>query len=128
MSIEIRYDQNRRMLNIAISGTSDFEEYSSALESITHSGNYPPNIRTLWDLREADFSPENFTSIKKFVGIGIRFKQRNNCRVALVASSNLQYGICRMFQMLLESKMPHELEVFRDYEEGEQWLLEGHVH
>lgn len=124
MSIEIKYDQDRRMLNIAICGTSDFDEYASALETITSSGDYPPNVRTLWDLRKADLSYINFKSIKKVVGIRTRFQNRQNCRVALVASSNLQYGLCRMFQMLLEDKLPHELAVFREYEEGERWLLE----
>ena len=128
MSIEINYDPNRNMLNIAISGTSDFEEYTSALETITNSCDYPPNVRTLWDLRKADLSFANFTSIKKVVGIRTRYKQRDNCRVALVASSNLQYGLCRMFQMLLEDKLPHELAVFRNFNEGEQWLLENHIH
>ena len=128
MSIEIKYDQNRNMLNISISGTPNFEEYTSAMETITHSSDYPPNVRTIWDIREADLSFANFTSIKKVVGIRASFKQRDNCKVALVASSNLQYGLCRMFQMLLEDRLPHELAVFRDYEEGEQWLLENHVH
>lgn len=126
MSIEIKYDQNRKMLNIVISGTSDFAEYSSAFETITHSCDYPPNVRTLWDFRDADLSFANFTSVKKMVGIREQFKQRNNCRVALIASSNLQYGFCRMFQMLLEDKLPHELAVFREYDDGEQWLLENH--
>lgn len=127
MSIEIKYDQNRNMLIIAISGTSDFEDYKSALETITRSGDYPPNVRTLWDLRNADLSFANFTSIKKVVGIRTRFKQRDNCRVALVTSSNLQFGLCRMFQMLLEGKLSHELAVFRDYEEGEKWLIENQM-
>ncbi|MBN2418219.1 MAG: hypothetical protein JXL81_02450, partial [Deltaproteobacteria bacterium] len=67
----------------------------------------------------------NFSSIKKVVGIRASFKQRENCRVALVAASNLQYGLCRMFQILMEGKLPHELAVFRDYEEGRQWLIKG---
>ena len=124
MPIEIRYDQHRRMLSIAILGTSDFDEYASTLETITSSNDYPPNVRTLWDLRKADFSFVNFTSVKKIVGIRERFKNRDNCKVALVASSNLQYGLCRMFQMLLDGRLPHELAVFREYDEGEKWLLE----
>ena len=43
--IEINYDQNRKMLNISVSGTSDFDEFSSTLETITNSTEYPPNIR-----------------------------------------------------------------------------------
>lgn len=123
MPIEIRYDQDRRMLCIAILGTLDFDEYASTLETITSSKDYPPNVRTLWDLRKANLSFVNFTSVKKIVGIRERIKNRDNCKVALVASSNLQYGLCRMFQMLLDGRLPHELAVFRGYEDGEQWLL-----
>lgn len=123
MSIEIKYDQNRKILSISISGKSNFDEYTSALETITSSSDYPPNIRTLWDLRKADLSSANLNSIKEIVWIRSRFKQRDYCKVALLAPTNLQYGISRMFQMLIENKLPHELAIFRDYDEGEQWLL-----
>ena len=121
--IEINYDQNRKMLNISVSGTSDFDEFSSTLETITSSTDYPPNVRAVWDIRKADFSFANFHLVREVVNIRSSFKKRNNCRSALIVSGNLQYGLGRMFEMLSEGKIPHQLMVFRDYTEGEQWLL-----
>ena len=80
MSIEIKYDQDKNMLSIAILGVSDFEEYASTLETITSSTDYPPDVKTLWDLRKADLSFANFAAVKKVVGIRTRFKKRDNCK------------------------------------------------
>ena len=123
--IEINYDQNRKMLNISVSGTSDFDEFSSTLETITNSTEYPPNIRAVWDIRKADFSFANFQLVREVVKIRSGFTKRDNCRSALIVSGNLQYGLGRMFELLSDGKIPHQFMVFRDYEEGEQWLLEN---
>ncbi|MGD9158494.1 MAG: hypothetical protein PVG39_08820 [Desulfobacteraceae bacterium] len=123
--IDIKYDQNRKMLNITVSGISDFNEFSSTLETITNSTDYPPNVRAVWDIRKADFSFANFQLVREVVKIRRSFKKRDHCRSALIVSGNLQYGLGRMFEMLSDGKIPHQFMVFRDYEEGEQWLLKN---
>ena len=125
--IDIKYDKDRKMLNIAVSGKSGFEEFSSALEKITTSKEYPPNTRAVWDIRNADFSWANLQLVKEAVNIRSSFTKRDNCRSALIVSSNLQYGLGRMFEMLSDGKVPHQLKVFRKYEEGVKWLLENPV-
>ena len=122
--IDIKYDQDRKILNISVSGKSDFNEFSSTLETITNSKDFPPNIRTVWDIRQADFSFANFQLVKEVVKIRSKFSKRSHCRSALVVSSNLQYGLSRMFEMLSDGKIQHKLRIFRDLEEGEKWLLE----
>ena len=124
MSVGIKYDQSRKLLNISLSGTPDFDDISSALEIITNSGEYPPDTKAVWDIRKADFLHANFTFVSELVKIRSRFKKRSNCRSALIVSSNVQYGLSRMFETLSEGKIPHQLKVFRDYEEGEKWLVE----
>ena len=123
--IDIKYDQNRKMLNISVSGKSGFDEFTSTLETITSSKDYPPNVRAVWDVRKADFSFANFQIVSKAVNVRSSFKKRGDCRSALIVSGDFQYGLGRMFEMLSEGKIPHQLMVFRDYEEGEQWLLEN---
>lgn len=46
---------------------------------------------------------------------------RKGINVALVGSTNLSYGLCRMYQML-RTNAPYNIEVFRDLEEAFKWL------
>ena len=123
--IDIRYDQNRDILNISVSGTSDFNEFNTTFETITNSKDYSPNVRAVWDIRKADLTFANFQLVQQIVKLRSGFTKRENCRSALIVSCNYQYGLGRMFEMLSEGKIPHQLMVFRDYNEGEQWLLEN---
>lgn len=128
MSVEIKYDQNRKVLDIIVFGLSDADDLSSALEHIINSGDYPPNTDAIWDVRNSDLSNANFQFVSELVKIRSRFMKRRDCRSALIVSSEVQYGLCRMFEMLSEGKISQQLRVFRDYKEGEQWLLEKYVH
>ena len=128
MSVEIKYDQNRKVLDIIVFGLSDADDLSSALEHIINSGDYPPNTDAIWDVRNSDLSNANFQFVSDLVKIRSRFKKRRDCRSALIVSSEVQYGLCRMFEMLSEGKISQQLRVFRDYKEGEQWLLEKYMH
>ena len=128
MSVEIKYDQNRKVLDIIVFGLSDADDLSSALEHIINSGDYPPNTDAIWDVRNSDLSNANFQFVSDLVKIRSRFMKRRDCRSALIVSSEVQYGLCRMFEMLSEGKISQQLRVFRDYKEGEQWLLENYVH
>ena len=126
MSVEIKYDQNRKMLDIAVSGILEIDELTSVFETITNSSDYPPDIKAIWDLRKADFSFADYQFANELAKIRSRFTRRGSCPSAIIVSSNFQYGLSRMFEMLLEGKMPHQLMVFRDYKEGQKWLLEKH--
>lgn len=125
MAIDIKYDNRRKMLNVSVSGASDLNEITLALEKITNSTEYPPNIRAVWDIRKADATYVNFQFIKEIVKIRSQFSKLDNCCAALIVSSNVQYGLSRMFQIISEDKFPHQLMIFRSYEEGEQWLLKN---
>lgn len=126
MSVEIKYDQNRKVLDVTVSGALDMDEFSSAFENITNSGDFPPDTNAIWDIRDLDISKANFRFIHDLVKIRSLYTKRGKCRAVVIVSSDLQYGLGRMFQMLSESELPNHIMVFRDYKEGEQWLLEKH--
>lgn len=48
-------------------------------------------------------------------------EMRKGINVALVGSTNLSYGLCRMYQML-RGNAPYTIEVFRDLEDAFKWL------
>ncbi|MBN2287565.1 MAG: hypothetical protein JXI43_14020, partial [Tissierellales bacterium] len=104
------------------------DEISSALENIINSGDYHPDTKIIWDIRKADFPYTDYHFIEKLVAIRCRFTKRKNGRSVLIASSDLQFGLGRMLQALSEPKITSQFMVFRDYEEGEKWLLEKNIH
>ena len=126
MSVEIKYDQNRNVLYVTLSGEPEIDEITSALENITNSGDYPPNTNAMWDIRNANISNANYHFVSELVKMRSSFTKRGHCRSALIVSNDAQYGLSRMFEMLAEGKIPYQLMIFRDYKEGEQWLLEKH--
>lgn len=64
-------------------------------------------------------STENITKAKYL--ISRHDGMRKGINVALVGSTNLSYGLCRMYQML-RSDAPYSIEVFRDLEDALKWL------
>ena len=126
MSVEIKYDRNRNVLDVTVSGALDMDELASAFENITNSGDFPPDTNAIWDIRDLDISKANSRFVNDLVRIRSRFTKRGHCRSVLIVSSDAQYGMSRMFEMLSEGEFPHQLMIFRDYKEGEQWLQEKH--
>lgn len=55
MPVEFHYDRDKKVLRGAMISSMTMQEFAAALEEITTSEQFPPNIRTLWDLRELDF-------------------------------------------------------------------------
>ena len=106
------------------SGALSFEEFAFVLETILTSKEYPVNINTIWDLREADFSSVDSQFWERIIEYRKEFTERNNCRSAMIVSKDLQYGMSRMFEITSEGNIPQQVRVFRDFSEGENWILE----
>ena len=104
MSFEMKHDKNKQLLIITAFGPLTFEEYTSIMETIINSDDYPANINTIWDLRKADFSPTDVNFWEKIVNYRSQFPQRTNCRSALIVTDDLQFGMSRMFEILSEGK------------------------
>ena len=124
MSVDIQYDEDKKILIIKSFGAFTFEDFSSAMETIVASSDYPTCANAIWDFREADLSSVDADFWGRIIDRRSAFPQRDNCYTAMIVSDDLQYGLIRMLQLLSEGKLPQRLMAFRDYKEGEQWLLE----
>ena len=67
MAIDIKYQPEKEYVLIAVKGMSSIEEFKTILDTITQSEQYPPNINTLWDVREQDFSSISLESMKSLI-------------------------------------------------------------
>ena len=123
MSITYLYDPEKEAIFATIVGKITFEEFQLTLAKITELENFPSNTRIMWDLRKMDFSNIDWDFSKQLVTIRELNPKRANTRVAFVADDEFGYGITEM-HIVQSTKLPQEMMLFRDFDEGEKWLLE----
>ncbi len=94
------------------------------MEAVARSSEFPPDVDTLWDLRELDFTEIDSNFERELIQVRDEFPERRRARLALVVEGDLGFGMSRMYEILSES-LPQQSKVFRSYSEGEEWLLRG---
>lgn len=122
MPIQFSHNKSQNFLTIKIEGTLSWDDLKNAALNLTSSSQYPANIDTLYDLRDMDFS--NIDA--EFENNIIEFRKsldRGDARIACVVSSELGFGMGRMYEMLSE-QLPQQTRVFRSIEEAEDWLTD----
>lgn len=77
----------------------------------------------LWDFRGClepdDFGYNEMEQIIHYIDVHIGF--RWNPRIAILVEAEVQFGLSRMFQMLVEG-FPTEVAIFYNLAEAEQWI------
>ena len=125
MPIEVKYDDQRKILDIHVSGKPTLSEVTSTLETITSSKDYPPDTGAIWDIRQADLSSFEPELIGKLIELRSQFKQRVRLKSVFIATTSLQLAFSRAIILHAERKIPQEAMVFKEYSEGEKFILEG---
>ncbi len=123
MPINYKYDEIKNILFGSIEGRVTIEDLRRALVGITESGDYPADVRALWDLRKLDFTLIDSKFGEQLVALRKRNTKRGNARIAIIAETDLSFGMSRMYEMLSDG-LPQQIMVFRDYSRGEAWLLD----
>jgi len=124
MSISLAYNPQNKILYVTVVGPFSFDEYVSSIQKILHTTEYPPNVSALWDLRKADLETADQDFLNKIIQTRKQHPERVNANTAIIAATDLEYGVSRMFETLAEiDTFSQKLKVFRDYAEGEKWLL-----
>ena len=122
-SIEKKYDEDTDLTSFTVSGTVAVEEILGAIQTFAHE----PSRLVMWDFLAADLSAL-FTRQVQGVAMeaGSQPVERSSGKTALVASSDLTYGLARMYESL-SSDRPSAAEhrVFRTRDEALKWLLES---
>ena len=125
MPIQRHTDPENRLTTLTAIGELLIDEILEVVDAFKDD---PPAMNILWDFRKAyltDAFKSEFTkgivgSAKTSVG------QRRDGKTAYVASSDLVFGMCRMFttELRLEGAI-HTTMVFRDIDEALEWLEKG---
>ena len=121
--MELQIDEEKNIAYIKLSGLLSKEIILSAFDLTVSDKRYRKGMGRLWDFRDADLSyldSENITAMAQY---SLRFPPGiNDVKVAFVTSTDLEYGLSRMFEMSSEAKPP--IRVFRSMDHAEKWMVE----
>jgi len=124
MPIEFKFNKQKMTLYGALISPVTLEEFRDVLKKIVHSPDFPPDIRTLWDLRKLDFKEINRHVEESLIELKKQFPQRGEAKLAFIVADSLAFGMTRMYEIMADD-LPQKTRVFLNYSEGEQWLLDS---
>lgn len=108
-----------------ITGIISTGEIMKHLRNFYSSPDYSPAMNSLWDLRDADFSevkPHEIRTLMEMVKG--HWGQNGSARSALLVTKDLDFGLARMYEMLMDGGTAGSVMVFRDHDEAVEWLEE----
>jgi hypothetical protein len=122
-SIEFTFDaRNRRRIAIW-RGTIGDAEMLAAYEELARSPDFDPAADDLADLRAVKAMNTTQDGFRKLMAMFFPFDAlRIPTRLAIVAVSDLVFGMSRMYELLRGDEVSEEIRVFRNYDEALAWL------
>ena len=125
MPIAYTYDEEQGLLVTTFEGEVTDEELEQHVRTVSEDPRVGPGVRELIDLRAA-------TKVKVTVK-GLRYVIANDRqmidkfkdeRQAVVTTSDLIYGMARMYQMMSNVNAgPSTIKIFREYDAAMTWLV-----
>ena len=122
MAIESKIDKTKNLSTYTLGGEISVNEIMSALESFFKE---EPTEDVLWDLRQADFEGKiSSTDLEKMARfIKKKSTQRARGKTALVAASDLAFGLAREYGAIAEGEgVRNPIQVFRSMDRAIKWL------
>jgi hypothetical protein len=126
MPIFHRIDSETGILHVTRSGSIDTHDEETAFRTRKSDPNIHPGMPVLVDCREV--TPPDSTRVVQYLASKVtRLASRLDCGpVGILVSSDVEYGMARMFIALTERVHPHT-NVFRNYNEALAWLKKKYI-
>jgi len=125
MPITSQVDKTKNLVIYTLTGELTLDDIQSTIKSFWEA--HELTLNALWDARRAkltNLESSDMESITALIGqYTHRFEEREGGKSAVVASSDLQYGLSRILGTLYEIKdFPTKLQIFRQMDEAMEWL------
>jgi hypothetical protein len=125
MHISTHIDTEKQIRTHNVHGMLNVNELTRQLREIYSSPEYDPDMNVIWDLRKADFSAIEASEVTSFMEfVSKHWGQGGKSKGALVVSRDLDYGMSRMYEMLMEGATTSTITVFKNIDEAKKWLEE----
>jgi hypothetical protein len=123
LEISIELDKEKNIRRHVVKGVIDVRELAEYLKGIYASSDSYTEMNVFWDLQTADFSSVSSEDVRSFMAyVSKIWGKRGKSKAALVVSSDLDFGLSRMYQILMEGATSNTVEVFKDKNEAAEWI------
>ena len=120
--MDLRIDDEKNIAYIKLSGLLSKEVILNAFDLTVSDKRYKKGMGRLWDFRDADLSSLNSETVIEMAQYSLKFPEGiRDVKVAFVATSDLEFGLSRMFEITSQAKTP--IGVFRSIDEAEKWMV-----
>ena len=123
MPVEHSFDTDANLLIVVLRGPVSDEDLLKYARHITEDPSISAGHNELIDLREVETGGEVTSPVLRRIASMFSEIDRTpeQTRVAMVANSDVAYGLSRMYQAF-RSESPLDLRVFREVSEARSWL------
>ena len=123
MPLNIELDQLRQIIIVDLEAASSLKDIRQADEALLKFLAARGNLDALYDCSRADFSRFYSDKLVEHAQWLTPRLDRFPRHIALVATGDLEFGVCRMWEIHAEKLAPRSRRVFRDREDAQAWLL-----
>ena len=125
MPIILKVDKANSLTIFTMIGEINIDEIHDAIKSFWQAQEL--TLGALWDVRHAKLTDLESSDVERIAAsirqYAHRFEERNTGKTAIVASSDLQFGLSRILGTFYEIEdIPTPLKIFRNMDEAMEWL------
>ncbi|MCM8543224.1 MAG: hypothetical protein NE328_23345 [Lentisphaeraceae bacterium] len=123
MNFEVSYNNERNYVQVVSSGHIDVKGIVEVLSTVLSSDIWQPGMSLLTDYTDSSTVDLNSDMIGQISYLVKEQKEKlGSGKMAIIMSSELDYGYARMFQLLTEDYIDKEVNVYRDKESAIKWI------
>ena len=124
MPIALEYDKRNDILIARASGKVNLADVKLAETQVISAEEYSPDVDTIWDVRTMDEQYVDREFMESVISLRQQqFQVRKAALLALVADSELKFGLSRMFEML-SSDFQQAIQVFKSTDQAVAWIIQ----
>jgi len=122
MPVISHYDIDSNVLIHQAVGHITMEMLIAQANTLQKSNEYPSNVNTIWDMRKTDYTNIDKAFLEELVALRKQmFSYREGAKLAYVASSDFEFGITRMYEMM-SVDIKQKMHIFRTIDAAKAWL------
>ena len=126
MEHEIDLDPGGRWMRVTTHGQASVGGFKRFVDEVLSRADWRPGLDLLCDHRQLDFRPLSSEQVRIIAEASAAYDRAvGGGRLAIVSSSEVGFGIVRMWEQLTDPDLEVSVRVFTSIEAAEPWLVEG---
>ena len=126
MPMAFTIDHDNQRIAVSATGVLLAHEMTDCMRSILRDGDWGESYSMLVDMTRVDRVEADYEEMRNVAltsELSARTRRRTG-RHAIVAATDANFGMARMFQTMVEEKVPRQVMTFRNIEDEREWLDE----